>query len=214
MYFWNCIQEARLLATEQLTVVATIYRRFAPQETRGHQKNTTRTLCRVAQRTDCEALTPGCASPSATALELMVKSGSRFTQKGLAMMKPGLALVVIGIVPLLLFCQQSPKSSAPSGQKTQKAAAEKYEPIESSEYKISMDLSGRVSWDADGLANGGPVVSLSFGGHQVALQDNMIRDGLLATKEYGKIMLKSSLNGFQLLLTPTQQKKIKALLKQ
>jgi hypothetical protein len=143
----------------------------------------------------------------------MVKSGSRFTQKGVTMMKFGLALVMIGIVSLLLFCQQSPKSAL-SGQKIQKAAAENYEPVESSEYRISMDLSGRVSWDANGLANGGPVVSLSFGGHQVALQDNMIRDGLLPTREYGKIMLKSSLDGFQLFLTPTQQKKIKALLKQ
>jgi hypothetical protein len=56
--------------------------------------------------------------------------------------------------------------------------------------------------------------SISFGGHQGALQDNMIRDGLLAIKDYGKIMLKSSLWVPTLSDTNAAEKKIKALLKQ
>jgi predicted component of type VI protein secretion system len=95
----------------------------------------------------------------------------------------------------------------------QSQTAEQYEKVTSSDYKINLQLEGRVNFDANGVASGGPVASLSFGGHDVRLTDNMITDGFISTADYGKIMLKGSYQGFELWLTPTQQKKIKELIK-
>lgn len=91
---------------------------------------------------------------------------------------------------------------------------EQYEPVSSSEFNVDMQLKGRVEWDASGVANGGPIVGLSFWGHDIELTDNMIKDGFISTRNYGKLQIKAGEGfGMQLFLTPTQQRKLKELAK-
>lgn len=91
---------------------------------------------------------------------------------------------------------------------------EKYEAIATADYDPNMELSGSIRWDANGLVNGGPVDSFSFWGQKIELTSNMITDGFLSTKDYGKIMVKANPNGsMHIELTPSQQKNIKQLKK-
>ena len=84
-----------------------------------------------------------------------------------------------------------------------------YEPISSSEFSITLKLSGRVGWDKEGKANGGPIEDLSFWGNSIELESNMIKDGFILTKSYGKIKMTPRANfTMQIELTPTQQSKI------
>jgi hypothetical protein len=89
---------------------------------------------------------------------------------------------------------------------------EKYEAVVTADYEPNMELSGRIQWDENGLVNGGPVDSFSFWGQKLELTSNMITDGFLSTKDYGKIMMKANANGsMHIELTPSQQKKIMQL---
>lgn len=88
-----------------------------------------------------------------------------------------------------------------------------YEPVNASEYKISMQFSGPIRWDDKGTVNGGPIASLSFGDHGVELTDNMIKDGLVSTKNYGKLLMRNVGTGMTLYLTKDQQKQLKDLIK-
>lgn len=115
------------------------------------------------------------------------------------------------------FCQQQ-NSAAPvnSPKKTEpprvSPAEEKYEPVEDSDFHIYLRLSGSVETDDHGVANGGPIVELGINGHSIELADKMIKDGFITTKDYGKFLIKPNYNmSAQLFLTPSQQKKLKAL---
>ena len=112
------------------------------------------------------------------------------------MNKPLLVILMTAALSCVAFCQQQKSGTpakGPAGGSTQKAPdAEKYEAVKSADYQVDMKLSGRVSWDDEGRANGGPVEELTFGGHKVELADKTIKDGILATKDYGKIMIKTS----------------------
>lgn len=90
-----------------------------------------------------------------------------------------------------------------------------YQPVTASDYKIALQLTGSTRWDDKGLISGGPISSLSFGGHAVELTDNMIRDGFISTKKYGKLLLRNpSYNfGMTLYLTQGQQGQLKELIK-
>ncbi len=91
----------------------------------------------------------------------------------------------------------------------QQTVDEKYEPVSASEFNVSMRLSGDVRWDKDGKANGGPIESLSFWGHKLELANNMIKDGFIHTKDYGKIKIIPNYNfTMRIELTPTQKKKL------
>jgi hypothetical protein len=90
---------------------------------------------------------------------------------------------------------------------------EQYEPVSSSEFKVNLELSGEVRGDANGLVNGGPITELSFGGHKIELADSMIKDGFISTTKYGKIQIKGGFNGMQLFLKPSQQRRLKELIK-
>jgi len=112
----------------------------------------------------------------------------------------GMLFVVLGFAPNISIGQQS--------------GEEKYEPVSASEFNVSMKLSGRVSWDKDGLANGGPIDSLSFWGHELVLTSNMIKDGFIHTKDYGKILIRCNPDfSFRMELTQTQQKRLRELRK-
>lgn len=89
---------------------------------------------------------------------------------------------------------------------------EEYEAVAVADYEPNMEFSGRIQWDENGLVNGGPVVSFSFWGQKIELTSDMITNGLLSTKDYGKIMLKANPDGsLHMELTPSQQEKIKQL---
>lgn len=91
---------------------------------------------------------------------------------------------------------------------------EQYEPITTADFQPNMQLSGEIRWDANGLVSGGPVDSFSFWGQDIELTSNMITDGFLSTKDYGKILIKANGNGsMHIELTPSQQIKIKQLKK-
>ncbi len=112
--------------------------------------------------------------------------------------------------------QAAPSPAPPSGPPPEQGlkAPEKYEPVSPSDFHVEMQLKGDVEWDANGVANGGPVVKLSFWGHDIELTDDMIKDGFISTRNYGKIQIKPGANfSMQLFLTPTQQKKLKELAK-
>ena len=95
-----------------------------------------------------------------------------------------------------------------------KIVEEKYEPVSISEFKVSMELSGGVGWDEDGKANGGPIHSLSFWGQKLELSSDMIKDGFIHTKDYGKIkIMPNSDFTMRMELTPTQKKKLLELKK-
>jgi hypothetical protein len=96
----------------------------------------------------------------------------------------------------------------------QQTGEEKYEAVAIDDYEPNMELSGRIQWDKNGLANGGPVTSFSFWGHESELTNNMITNGFLSTKDYGKIMIKANPDfSMHIELTPSQQKKLKQLKK-
>ena len=127
------------------------------------------------------------------------------------MIKPSLALVVMGVLPL--FCQQSPKASTPSNQ-TQQKAAEKYEPLQNPG-ELGLDVQVAASRMSFGNNPGGEVEgkisSLTIGGKELALtspeivQDN---DGSwITTRDYGRIRIASGAlgRGLVIYLKPSQK---------
>lgn len=93
------------------------------------------------------------------------------------------------------------------------AAEEKYEKISPSDYGINMLMKGRVDWDNNGIVNGGPIAELSFWGKKVVLNNSMIKNSFIDTKDYGKIMVVSEGMHLAMKLTPSQKKKILELKK-
>jgi predicted small lipoprotein YifL len=125
-----------------------------------------------------------------------------------------LSLLAISVVMALLLLAGCGSPAPTPVPPTPTLAEEKYEAISIADYEPNMELSGRIQWDANGLVNGGPVDSFSFWGQKIELTSNMITDGFLSTKDYGKIMIKANSNGsMRIELTPNQQKKIKQLKK-
>jgi hypothetical protein len=128
------------------------------------------------------------------------------------------AIVAGGLLLLQLSAQTqqaAPKKASPAAdaRKSQPSSHEKYEPISTSDFKVDLQLIGRTSWDDNGVVSGGPIASLSFGGHEIELKDKMITGGFISTKDYGKIMLKAEGMAMTMLLTSSQQKKFKELIK-
>ena len=98
--------------------------------------------------------------------------------------------------------------------KKESTAEEKYEAVAIADYQPNMELSGRLRWDKDGLANGGPVKSFSFWGQKLELTTNMIVNGFVSTKDFGKILIMAIPTfSMRIELTPSQQKKLKQLKK-
>ena len=119
-----------------------------------------------------------------------------------------LALTVL----ILNACSAPAPTSTTRSDANQPVSEEQYEAITTTDFEPNMQLSGEIRWDRDGLVNGGPVDSFSFWGHDIALTSNMITEGFLSTKDYGKILIKANSNGsMHIELTPSQQTKIKQL---
>ena len=137
------------------------------------------------------------------------------------MMKPSFALVLVGmILPPLAFCQQSPKSSAPTNQKTQPTAAEKYEAV-TDPSELGLDAQVAVTRMEFGNNAGGPVegniTSLTIGGKELALTSHEIVDGhWITTKDYGRIKIESGAlgRGFVISLKPSQKASLLKLYKE
>jgi hypothetical protein len=122
----------------------------------------------------------------------------------------GIILIAIGCTPAAVPTPLPP-TAIPS---TPTPVEEKYEAVATADYEPNMELSGRIEWDQSGLVTGGPVDSFSFWGQKIELTSNMITDGVLSTRDYGKIMIKVNPNGsMHIELTPSQQEKIKQLKK-
>lgn len=116
--------------------------------------------------------------------------------------------LVVGLI-LVLGCWACNVNDA-----KQQIEEEKYEAVTTADYEPDMKLSGRIEWDKNGLANGGPVDSFSFWGQNIELTSNMITNGFLSTKDYGKIMIKTNPDfSMHIELMPSQQKKLKQLKK-
>ena len=86
---------------------------------------------------------------------------------------------------------------------------EKYEPVSSSDFKVTMrykDMEGTGSRIISATG-----VELSISGHQIALVDGTFKDGFISTRDYGPIQIQMNNlgNEIQLFLTSTQQKKLK-----
>lgn len=137
------------------------------------------------------------------------------------MKKALLGSVIIACAMGLSACGQNttnaitPGGRERTGESGKGATAdEKYEAVTTADYQPNMELSGRVEWDKDGLAKGGPVDSFSFWGQKIELTTNMIVNGFVSTRDYGKILIKAN-PGFSMHieLTPSQQKKLKLLKK-
>ena len=121
-------------------------------------------------------------------------------------------LVLIAIVPLLTFCQQSPKSSTPSGPT--KAVAEEYEAV-TDPSELGLDVQVAASRISFGNAPGGPVegkvASLTVGGKELPLTSpEIVQDGngsWITTKDYGRIKIASGAlgRGIVIYLKPTQK---------
>lgn len=134
---------------------------------------------------------------------------------GLASAKPLLAVIALTLAviatPVVFFSRAC------------KPVVEQYEPVSSDGFTVFMKVSGRVSWDDKGVPSGGPVDSLSIGGenlnggivrYDIDLTDGLIEGGFILTKKYGTIMVKAGPNfNASFLLTPTQKRKFKELVK-
>jgi hypothetical protein len=114
-------------------------------------------------------------------------------------MKKNLTFFIIVIFLLFLF----PFKSA--------ASENNYEKIPLSDYRVNISMKGRVRWDETGIVSGGPIGELSFWGKKLALNDSMIKDGFIDTRDYGKIMVVPQGSGLSLKLTPSQKKKLMEL---
>jgi hypothetical protein len=130
-------------------------------------------------------------------------------------MKRILFLMLAGSAFALLFLLscQSPKSSAPSGHKTQ-TAAEEYEPVENpSELGLDVQVAAtRVSFgnSAGGRVEGN-ITSLSVAGKELELTNTEIvqDDGgsWINTKAYGRVKIASGALGRGLVISLTASQK-------
>ena len=120
--------------------------------------------------------------------------------------------IALALTVLNLNACSAPAPTSTTRSDATQAVSEQYEAITTADYEPNMQLSGEIRWDANGLVNGGPVDSFSFWGHDITLTSNIITDGFLSTRDYGKILIKANFNGsMQIELMPSQQTKIKQL---
>jgi len=109
-------------------------------------------------------------------------------------------LVAFNFVPVLAIGQED----------------EKYENVSKSDFEITISIPKGASFQIkDGVMNGGPVKELSVWGNKIELVNNgIIKDGFLHTKEFGKFKMVSNIDGsFRVDLTQSQQKKLLELYK-
>jgi hypothetical protein len=131
------------------------------------------------------------------------------------------ALVLVAVVPLLTFCQQPPKSSAPAGPT--KAVAEKYEAV-TNPSELGLDVRVAASYVSFGNAPGGAVEgkisSLTIGGKELALTSpEIVQDdngSWITTKDYGRIKIASGAlgRGLVIYLKPSQKASLMKLYKE
>jgi hypothetical protein len=120
--------------------------------------------------------------------------------------------VLMAIVPLLTFCQQSPKPSA--SPSPTKAVAERYQAVTNpSELGLDVQVAAsEVSFGNDpGGAVEGKVTSLTIGGKELALTSpEIVQDdngSWITTKDYGRIKIASGAlgRGMVIYLKPSQK---------
>jgi len=94
------------------------------------------------------------------------------------------------------------------------SAKEKYQPIDSSEYKFDLKVKGNIRWDKDGNITDSPTIgAFTCRGEKIELLSDKIEDNFILTKDYGKIKVKGGFSGITLYLTQSQKIKFKKLLK-
>src|SRR5688572_2071894 len=64
-----------------------------------------------------------------------------------------------------------------------------YQPVDPAELDCSAELSGRVSWSADGKVDGS-IDKLICNGKSIELESTEVKGGSLATKEFGTVLIK------------------------
>jgi len=128
------------------------------------------------------------------------------------------AIVLMAVGTVLASCQQSPKSTAPSG--ATKAVEEKYEAV-TNPSELGLDAQVAVTRMEFGNNPGGPadgkITSLTVGGKELALTSPEIADGhWISTKDYGRIKIESGAlgRGFVISLKPSQKASLLKLYKE
>ena len=140
-------------------------------------------------------------------------------------MIPLLALAVVVIVLLnarersasLAPASSPPSDHRPSAKSKEPRAAAldegEYLEVDPAVYPALMELKGAVRWDADGTPRfdgEGRIQRFSVRGNDLMLTSTVFENGFVCTKDYGRIRVIGSYNGFAIRLT---QKQAKALAK-